>query len=127
VQSGKVRYIACSNFSGWALMKSLAISNKYGWPKYIAQQSYYSLIGRDFEWELMPLGIEEKIGTMVWSPLGWVRRTGKLHGGLPLLAPARKSIRSQPRPGVIGCPRVEAEAATERGSPVFTRYYFLHF
>jgi aryl-alcohol dehydrogenase-like predicted oxidoreductase len=84
VQSGKVRYIACSNFSGWHLMKSLAISEKYGWVKYVAHQAYYSLIGRDFEWELMPLGIEQKVGTIVWSPLGWGRLTGKLRRGHPL-------------------------------------------
>ena len=84
VQSGKVRYIACSNFSGWHLMKSLAVSEKYGWNKYIAHQAYYSLIGREFEWELMPLGIDQNIGTMVWSPLGWGRLTGKIRRGQPL-------------------------------------------
>jgi aryl-alcohol dehydrogenase-like predicted oxidoreductase len=84
IQSGKVRYIACSNFSGWHLMKSLAVSEKYGWNKYIAHQAYYSLIGREFEWELMPLGIDQKIGTIVWSPLGWGRLTGKIRRGQPL-------------------------------------------
>ncbi len=81
VQSGKVRYIACSNFSGWHLMKSLAFSERYGWNKYIAHQAYYSLIGREYEWELMPLAVDQKIGTMVWSPLGWGRLTGKLRRG----------------------------------------------
>ena len=84
VQSGKVRYIACSNFSGWHLMKSLSISEKYGWSKYIAHQAYYSLIGREFEWELMPLALDQKIGTIVWSPLGWGRLTGKLRRGQPV-------------------------------------------
>ena len=84
VRSGKVRYIACSNFSGWHLMKSLAISEKYGWARYVAHQAYYSLIGRDFEWELMPLGIDQKVATIVWSPLGWGRLTGKLRRGHPL-------------------------------------------
>jgi aryl-alcohol dehydrogenase-like predicted oxidoreductase len=65
VQSGKVRYIACSNFSGWHLMKSLAISEKYGWTRYAAHQVYYSLIGREFEWELMPLGIDQKVVSIV--------------------------------------------------------------
>jgi aryl-alcohol dehydrogenase-like predicted oxidoreductase len=78
IQSGKIRYIACSNFSGWHLMKSLAVSERYGWNKYIAHQAYYSLIGREFEWELMPLAVDQKIGTIVWSPLGWGRLTGKL-------------------------------------------------
>jgi aryl-alcohol dehydrogenase-like predicted oxidoreductase len=84
VQSGKVRYIACSNFSGWHLMKSLAISEKYGWARYSAHQAYYSLIGREFEWELMPLGLDQKVGTIVWSPLGWGRLTGKVRRGQPL-------------------------------------------
>ena len=84
VQSGKVRYIACSNFSGWHLMKSLAISERYGWARYIAHQAYYSLVGRDFEWELMPLGLDQKVATIVWSPLGWGRLTGKIRRGKPL-------------------------------------------
>ena len=84
VASGKVRYIACSNFSGWHLMKSLAISEKYGWSRYVAHQVYYSLIGREYEWELMPLGIDQKVGAMVWSPLGWGRLTGKIRRGKPL-------------------------------------------
>ncbi|HTM91361.1 MAG TPA: aldo/keto reductase [Flavisolibacter sp.] len=81
IQSGKIRYIACSNFSGWHLMKSLGVSERYGWNKYIAHQAYYSLIGREFEWELMPLAVDQKIGTIVWSPLGWGRLTGKLRRG----------------------------------------------
>jgi aryl-alcohol dehydrogenase-like predicted oxidoreductase len=84
VRSGKVRYIACSNFSGWHLMKSLAISERYGWARYAAHQAYYSLIGRDFEWELMPLGLDQKVGTIVWSPLGWGRLTGKIRRNQPL-------------------------------------------
>jgi aryl-alcohol dehydrogenase-like predicted oxidoreductase len=84
VERGKVRYIACSNFSGWHLMKSLAISEKYGWTRYSAHQAYYSLVGREFEWELMPLGIDQKIGTIIWSPLGWGRLTGKIRRGQPL-------------------------------------------
>lgn len=84
VQQGKVRYIACSNFSGWHLMKSLDISARYGWARYAAQQAYYSLIGREFEWELMPLGVDQKVGTLVWSPLGWGRLTGKIRRGQPL-------------------------------------------
>jgi aryl-alcohol dehydrogenase-like predicted oxidoreductase len=84
VRAGKLRYIGCSNFSGWHLMKSLATSEKYGLARYVAHQAYYSLIGRDFEWELMPLGLDQKIGTMVWSPLGWGRLTGKIRRGQPL-------------------------------------------
>jgi aryl-alcohol dehydrogenase-like predicted oxidoreductase len=81
VQSGKVRYIACSNFSGWHLMKSLAISERYGWARYVAHQAYYSLIGREFECERMPLGLDQKVGTIVRSPLGWGRLTGKIRRG----------------------------------------------
>lgn len=84
VHAGKVRYIGCSNFSGWHLMKSLSISEKYGWSRYISHQAYYSLIGREFEWELMPLAIDQKVGTMVWSPLGWGRLTGKIRRNEPL-------------------------------------------
>ncbi|MEO5997974.1 MAG: aldo/keto reductase [Chitinophagaceae bacterium] len=83
VQSGKVRYIACSNFSGWHLMKSLSISEKYGWSKYIAQQAYYSLLDREFEWELMPLGLDQKIGTIVWSPLSSGLLSGKYRRNQP--------------------------------------------
>ena len=75
VTSGKVRYIGCSNFSGWHLQKSLDISEKYGWARYVSHQAYYSLIGREFQWELMPLGLSEKVGTTAWSPLGWGRTT----------------------------------------------------
>lgn len=78
VQSGKVRYIGCSNFSGWHLMKSLAISEKYGWARYVAHQAYYSLIGREYEWELMPLALDQKVATIVWSPLAGGYLTGKV-------------------------------------------------
>ncbi|MGI8605284.1 MAG: aldo/keto reductase [Verrucomicrobiales bacterium] len=83
VRSGKVRYIGCSNFSGWHLMKSLAVSEKYGLARYVAHQAYYSLIGRDYECELMPLAVDQKVGAVVWSPLGWGRLTGKLRRGAP--------------------------------------------
>lgn len=84
VTSGKIRYIGASNFSGWQLMKSLATSEKYGLARYVVYQGYYSLIGRDYEWELMPLGLDQGVGTMVWSPLGWGRLTGKIRRGQPL-------------------------------------------
>lgn len=78
VTAGKVRYIGCSNFSGWHLMKSLSVSERRGWARYIAHQAYYSLLGREFEWELMPLAIEEGVGTVVWSPLAGGRLSGKI-------------------------------------------------
>lgn len=84
VLAGKVRYIACSNFSGWHLMKSLSVSERYGWAKYVGHQVYYSLVGRDYEWELMPLAEDQGVGALVWSPLGWGRLTGKIRRGQPL-------------------------------------------
>ena len=93
MRAGKIRYIGCSNFSGWHLMKSLAVSEKYGWPRYVAHQAYYSLIGRDYEWELMPLALDQKVGTVVWSPLGWGRLTGKIRRGQPL--PETSRLQSQ--------------------------------
>lgn len=81
VQSGKVRYIAASNFSGWHLMKSLSVSERYGWSKYIAHQAYYSLLRREFEWELMPLGVDQGVGTIVWSPLSGGQLSGKIRRG----------------------------------------------
>jgi aryl-alcohol dehydrogenase-like predicted oxidoreductase len=84
VHSGKVRYIGCSNFSGWHLMKSLDVSERYGWTRYVAHQAYYSLVGREYEWELMPLGLDQGVGCVVWSPLGWGRLTGKIRRGKPL-------------------------------------------
>ncbi len=84
VRAGKIRYVGASNFAGWQLMKSLAAADKYGLPRYIAHQVYYSLVGRDYEWELMPLGRDQGVGAMVWSPLGWGRLTGKIRRGRPL-------------------------------------------
>lgn len=89
VRAGKIRYIGCSNFSGWHLMKSLAISEKYGLARYVAHQAYYSLVGRDYEFELMPLAVDQKVGAVVWSPLGWGRLTGKLRRGQPMPAVSR--------------------------------------
>lgn len=83
VTAGKIRYIGASNFSGWHLMKSLAISEKYGLARYVIYQGYYSLIGRHYEWELMPLGLDQGVALMVWSPLGWGRLTGKIRRGQP--------------------------------------------
>lgn len=83
VRAGKIRYVGVSNFSGWHLMKSLSVADKHGFPRYVANQTYYSLIGRDYEWELMPLGLDQGLGAVVWSPLGWGRLTGKIRRGQP--------------------------------------------
>ncbi len=108
VRAGKVRYIGCSNFSGWHLQKSLDISDRHGFSRYTAHQAYYSLIGRDFEWELMPLGVEEKVGTLVWSPLGWGRLTGKIRRGQPL-------------PDVS---RLNTKVTVDNGPPVDNEYLY---
>jgi aryl-alcohol dehydrogenase-like predicted oxidoreductase len=108
VRAGKIRYIGCSNFSGWHLMKALATSEKYGLPRYVAHQAYYSLIGRDYEWELMPLAIDQGVGAVVWSPLGWGRLTGKVRRGAPL--PETSRLRSK--------------LAVDKGPPVDDEYVF---
>src|SRR5208282_4322166 len=108
VHSGKVRYIGCSNFSGWQLMKSLAVSEKYGLSRYVAHQAYYSLVGRDYEWELMPLALDQKVGTVVWSPLGWGRLTGKVRRGQPLPQTSR----------------LQSKANTDIGPPVAEEYLY---
>jgi aryl-alcohol dehydrogenase-like predicted oxidoreductase len=101
VTSGKVRYIGCSNFSGWQLMKALAVSEREGLARYVVYQGYYSLIGREYEWELMPLGVDQQVGLMVWSPLGWGRLTGKIRRNQPLPEGRIKSG------GHVGGPPVE--------------------
>src|SRR5262249_534608 len=93
VRAGKIRYVGCSNFSGWHLMKSLAVSERYGYPRYVAHQVYYSLVGRDYELELMPLALDQQVGAVVWSPLGWGRLTGKMRRGRPL--PQTSRLRSK--------------------------------
>ena len=100
IQSGKVRYIACSNFSGWHLMKSLDVADRYGWARYAGHQVYYSLINREYEWELMPLGLDQGVGALVWSPLGWGRLTGKIRRGQPLPAESRLHKTSEQGPPV---------------------------
>jgi aryl-alcohol dehydrogenase-like predicted oxidoreductase len=89
VRAGKIRYIGVSNFSGWHLMKSLDVSERHGLTRYVAHQAYYSLVGRDYEWELMPLGLDQGVSAIVWSPLGWGRLTGKIRRGQPLPAQSR--------------------------------------
>jgi aryl-alcohol dehydrogenase-like predicted oxidoreductase len=108
VRIGKIRYIGCSNFSGWHLMKSLAISDKYGLSRYVAHQAYYSLIGREYEWELMPLGLDQKVGAVVWSPLGWGRLTGKIRRGQPLPEQSR----------------LQSKVVTDIGPPVSNEYLY---
>ena len=89
VRAGKLRYIGVSNFAGWQIMKSLAAADRHGWSRYVANQVYYSLVGRDYEWDLMPLGVDQGLGALVWSPLGWGRLTGKIRRGAPMPAGSR--------------------------------------
>ena len=105
VKAGKIRYLGCSNFSGWHLMKSLAVSERYGWSRYVAHQAYYSLIGRDYEWELMPLAVDQGVGAVVWSPLGWGRLTGKIRRGQEAAAGSRHASKE----GAAGGPPVSDE------------------
>jgi aryl-alcohol dehydrogenase-like predicted oxidoreductase len=100
VRSGKIRYIGASNYSGWHLMKALAVSERYGWARFVAHQAYYSLIGRDFEWELMPLGIDQGVGTLVWSPLGWGRLTGRIRRATPPPSTSRLPMTADAGPPV---------------------------
>jgi aryl-alcohol dehydrogenase-like predicted oxidoreductase len=84
VRQGKIRYVGVSNFAGWQLMKSLAVAERHNLPRYVIQQVYYSLIGRDFELDLMPLGVDQGVAAAIWSPLGWGRLTGKIRRGAPI-------------------------------------------
>jgi aryl-alcohol dehydrogenase-like predicted oxidoreductase len=100
VRAGKIRYVGVSNFSGWHLMKSLAVAERYGYPRYVCHQAYYSLIGRDYENELMPLALDQGVGAVVWSPLGWGRLTGKIRRGQPLPAQSRLHVTGNAAPPV---------------------------
>src|SRR5476651_721984 len=100
VRAGKIRYLGCSNFSGWHLMKSLAVADREGLTRFVAHQAYYSLISRHYEWELMSLGLDQKVGAVVWSPLGWGRLTGKLRRGQPLPAVSRLNKTAEQGPPV---------------------------
>ncbi|OKO69216.1 aldo/keto reductase [Bradyrhizobium sp. NAS96.2] len=100
VRAGKLRYVGASNFSGWHLMKSLGIAERHGWPRYVAHQVYYSLVGRDYESELMPLALDQGVGALVWSPLGWGRLTGKIRRGQKLPKNSRLHETAQFGPAV---------------------------
>lgn len=100
VRAGKLRYVGVSNFAGWQLMKSLAVADRHGWPRYVAHQVYYSLLGRDYEWALMPLARDQGVGALVWSPLGWGRLTGKIRRDRPLPQNSRLHATAQFGPPV---------------------------
>jgi aryl-alcohol dehydrogenase-like predicted oxidoreductase len=98
VRAGKVRYAGCSNFSGWHLMKSLALADRHGWPRYVSHQAYYSLLAREYEWELMPLALDQQVGTMVWSPLSGGKLSGKVGRNRPAPAGSRSAAQSMSGP-----------------------------
>ena len=81
VHQGKIRYIGCSNFTGWQLMKALSISAKNGWENFVTLQAYYSLAARELEFELLPLCLDQRLGILVWSPLSGGFLTGKFRRG----------------------------------------------
>ncbi len=99
VRQGKVRYIGCSNYAGWQLMKALSISERGHLEKYATLQAYYSLVGRELEFELMPLCIDQKVGILVWSPLAGGFLSGKFRRGQPKPDGARYS---SPAGGFLG-------------------------
>lgn len=84
IAAGKLRYAGVSNYPGWQLMKAQAFADRHGLSRFVAHQVYYSLIGRAYEADLMPLGLDQGVGALVWSPLGWGRLTGKIGRGRPI-------------------------------------------
>ena len=84
IAAGKLRYAGVSNYPGWQLMKLLAAADRDGRPRPVAHQVYYSLVGRAYEADLMPLAADQGVGALVWSPLGWGRLTGKIRRGAPI-------------------------------------------
>ena len=93
VRAGKIRYIGCSNFSGWHLMKSLAISEKYGLQRYVAIRPTIRSSGANSNGSSCRSALDQKVGTVVWSPLGWGRLTGKIRRGQPLPETSRLNDR----------------------------------
>lgn len=89
VGQGKLRHVGVSNYPGWQLMKALAAANQHGWSRFVAHQVYYSLVGRAYETDLMPLAADQGVGALVWSPLGWGRLTGKIGRNRPVPAGSR--------------------------------------
>jgi aryl-alcohol dehydrogenase-like predicted oxidoreductase len=125
IRAGKLGYIGVSNFSGWQLMKSLAVSETYGYARYVAHQAYYSLIGRDYEWELMALGLDQGVGAVVWSPLGWGQLTGKIRRGAPLPEVSRRRSKADndigpqvPEERLFAVVDVLDEVAAETGNTI---------
>ena len=103
VDQGKIRYIGCSNHSAWQVMKALAVSDRSGLTRYVCQQVNYSLIGRDIEHEIIPLGLDQSVGLMAWSPLHAGLLTGKFRRDA---RPAVSRLNELDAPGTIDYERV---------------------
>ena len=95
VQSGKVRYIGCSNYAAWQLMKALWIADRRASP-FVSQQLYYSLQARDIENELVPVAVDQGLGILVWSPIAGGLLSGKYRRGVEAPAGSRHLTRSEP-------------------------------
>lgn len=104
IQQGKVRYVGCSNFSAWQLMKALAISDKRGYQPFISQQVYYSLLARELENELVPLSLDQNVGMLIWSPLAFGLLSGKYRRGKP--QPAGTRLANWDTPGSVDFEKV---------------------
>ncbi|MET0371540.1 MAG: aldo/keto reductase [Sphingobium sp.] len=92
VTAGKVRYIGCSNYNGWHLMKAGAVAERIGTQRYIGQQIQYSLMVRDAEDELLPCGVDQGVGALIWSPLAQGFLSGKFRGGADADAATRLTL-----------------------------------
>ncbi len=103
VSQGKVRYIACSNHSGWHVMKALAASERHHFPKYICQQVNYSLVARDVEHELIPMGLDQGVGVMAWSPLHFGLLSGKFRRDA---RPSETRLNQLDAPGTVDLERL---------------------
>jgi aryl-alcohol dehydrogenase-like predicted oxidoreductase len=100
VAAGKVRYAGVSNYPGWQIMKAQGVAERHGLPRLVAHQVYYSLVGRAYEADLMPLAADQGLGALVWSPLGWGRLTGKVGRNRPLPQGSRLHATEQFAPPV---------------------------
>jgi aryl-alcohol dehydrogenase-like predicted oxidoreductase len=89
VHAGKVRYVGCSNYAGWQLMKALGIADRRGLARFVSQQIHYTLQAREAEYELLPIAVDQGLGVLVWSPLAGGLLSGKFRRGQPAPAGSR--------------------------------------
>ena len=103
VRQGKVRYVGCSNHSAWHVMKALAVSDRFGLSRYICQELNYSLVSRDIEHELVPMGLDQGVGVMAWSPLHYGLLSGKFRRDE---RPSETRLNQLDPPGTVDLDRV---------------------